>query len=933
MTLVLSLLAALTSQAPDNTLWVQLGPRNSEHGLSVPSAGDGENVATTLGGEQCRRVAGGRSPYLYIKADDALAPPGDRDVYLTVEFYDEHMGYVPVQYDRAGGGAYEGADEGILMLGSSEWRRQTVRLAHAALSNRQNWQADLRLCSADIAVRRIELSLTAPEGYRPGGADPALLERLSTRIGAGMELTLGNDVGAGMAELYKALGVTSVESYVTWQTVEDRGDGGWDWSRWDRQVEVLKNAGLKWVPFLIAGPAYANPAWFRNSEESFACVCLEHGLPSKVESIWNPRLPARVDRFLAAFADRYRDSGVIESLLLGISGIYGESIYPAGPEGGWTADIPGQYHNHVGWWAGDARAAESFRAAMEKRYGTVAALNAAWGTAYGTFADVAPFLPEKAPSLRAKVDFTNWYVDEMTHWATLWVGLTRKHFPSTEIYLCTGGDGNPVLGADFTAQARAIAPSGAGIRITNEGSDYLGNFAITREVATACRAYGTFFGYEPASGVDANGVVVRIYNATASGARQLHYYSDNVLSSGDAIANFRQYAADLQRREPRIHAAVYLPKTSWAADPATIGPTYDAARRVRARVDVEFLDRLTIASTSAMDLAVVTLAGCPYIEPDEAAGLRDWVAQGHVLVALAPREGLFFITPEGDTAARDELFATPSARHDPIRVSLAGPPPRRFRLLVGSAGDDAWLLGDWHGRETGPEWPDIPGATKRWSQARAGAWMPIDPSQDAVLTIDACLGEHSLTGPNRVLVNGTEVGRLDKAGIATYRLAVPRAVLGGANVAEVSFEMTTWRPLDYGMGDARDLGVALRMLDLCTAGAENEEPGTATIRLDVDAERVRAECVRRVGSGATVLVPYGSKGPDGLAAVVELALRDPASLGLPGGPVSLPTTDATGVFATELPDGWLYLNTGDQAVTVEGVSVPAHGIAEEPAGG
>ncbi len=73
---------------------------------------------------------------------------------------------------------------------------------------------------------------------------------------------------------------------------------------------------------------------------------------------------------------------------------------------------------------------------------------------------------------------------------------------------------------------------GAGIRITNEGSDYANNFTLTREVATATRAYGTFCGFEPASGVDATGNVARIHNAAASGARQLHVYTDNVL--GDA---------------------------------------------------------------------------------------------------------------------------------------------------------------------------------------------------------------------------------------------------------------------------------------------------------------------------------------------------------------------------------------------------------------
>jgi len=79
--------------------------------------------------------------------------------------------------------------------------------------------------------------------------------------------------------------------------------------------------------------------------------------------------------------------GIIESVLLGVTGIYGESIYPAGPEGGWTAGVTGAYHNHAGWWAGDAAAVSAFRRALQAQYHTIAAVNTAWGTAYQTFAD------------------------------------------------------------------------------------------------------------------------------------------------------------------------------------------------------------------------------------------------------------------------------------------------------------------------------------------------------------------------------------------------------------------------------------------------------------------------------------------------------------------------------------------------------------------
>jgi len=320
-----------------------------------------------------------------------------------------------------------------LCLDSHQWRRAVLRREHARFASGQNHQADLRLNAERLAVRRIELGFSRPADYRPGGVDPAQLESLRSRIGPGMELTFGGDADRGQAALMRVLGVTSVESYVTWQTVEEAGHGQWDWSRWDRQTEILRSAELKWGPFVILGPGYATPGWYRESDHSRPYVCLEHGQASKIQSLWNPELRPWIERFIQAFAERYRDSGIIESVLLGVSGTYGETLYPAGPADGWTYAIPGQFHNHRGWWAGDPDAAESFRTYLRKRYGDVASLNRAWATHYADFDAVAPMLPDKAPSLQARSDMVEWYMDSMTEFAAFWVATARRHFPQTPI--------------------------------------------------------------------------------------------------------------------------------------------------------------------------------------------------------------------------------------------------------------------------------------------------------------------------------------------------------------------------------------------------------------------------------------------------------------------------------------------------------------------
>ena len=72
----------------------------------------------------------------------------------------------------------------------------------------------------------------------------------------------------------------------------------------------------------------------------------------------------------AEFAKRYGKSGVIETVLLGIQGDFGEAIYSV-TGGGWTFNMPGEYHNHAGYWCDDPYALASFRKAIADKYGSV----------------------------------------------------------------------------------------------------------------------------------------------------------------------------------------------------------------------------------------------------------------------------------------------------------------------------------------------------------------------------------------------------------------------------------------------------------------------------------------------------------------------------------------------------------------------------------
>ncbi|MGV8096228.1 MAG: family 14 glycosylhydrolase [Mangrovibacterium sp.] len=467
------------------------------------------------------------------------------------------------------------------------------------------------------------------------------------------------DINDSIASLYKSLGATSVESYVTWETCEQEGEGIWDWSRWDETVNVLKKNNLKWVPFLIVGPAYSTPGWFRAGRDHFPCRCLEHGMDSKIESLWNPDLPKWIDRFVKAFADRYKHFGVIESVLLGIQGDFGEAIYSVWG-GGWTFDIPGEYHNHVGFWCDDPYALADFQDFIRRRYISLDKLNKAWGTAYTNF-NKTDFPGRKEElekfektvqsgdplSRRRWIDFIDWYRGAMTNWADWWMGTARKYFPNTPIYLCTGGWAEPRHGSNFAEQTRVAAKHGAGIRITNEASDYKTNFSYTIWVASAAKHYHTYFGFEPAGEENENGIIARIYNATASGANQLFDYPSNITSSpGRTEVQQKHLKYLFHVSAPIVPVALWYPNVSLTLK---WGDFLEKSALFRDYTDFDFIDE-TMLGTGALDQhKVLVIIQGKVMETADAIRIAEWIKNGgHAVVMDVPEFESVEATPEAE---------------------------------------------------------------------------------------------------------------------------------------------------------------------------------------------------------------------------------------------------------------------------------------------
>ncbi len=902
---------------------VDLGPTNVAKGLVVRSYGDGVNRPVTLGGRACRMIdrdAGGNFLYVQASPRPAMRPA----LYVIVEYFDQ-AGDITLEYDAGEGGAYLASPDVTRQREKRQWRSATFILRRPSFGGRQNGDADFRVgTTGALAVARITLTDRQPDGYRPPADPVQLLEaRRAAVIAPGMTVIqqwqVHEPVPAGQLadnayRVARKIGITSLQSYVGWAQLEPE-KGRVTYATYDPVVTQIRKHHLKWLPFLITAPYVATPKWFR-TEGGVDAVCLEHKQSTPIQSIWNPALRGGVRRFLELFRAHY-EPGVIEALNLGISGNWGESLMPAG--GGF--DMAGQ-HAHAGWWCGDPYARADLQRWLRARYATTAALNAAWRSSYSGFEAVEPMAPGSAPSRRATVDLVGWYTQSMTAYAEHWVKTAREFYPTLPIYLCTGGDGQPMLGADFGAQARMCARYGAGIRITNQGDDAASNFAITRMVGSATRLYGQYYTTEPGGDNSAWGIAGRVFDATAGGSRGAYfkYLMDAPDQPTMKGIRFMENARRLAPNRPRLTVAAIMPNSSIALDGGVLGTFLARAEKLRDAVDFEFIDENMIADGMLKRFRAVVILSGDTLEQASIAALRKWVAGGGVLMAPA---GCLPLRSVGGTAA--PWLRGPG--QDAARTAAVMPNVRGVALDIGSGSEEA-LGGAWQAPEGGqaPKTTQNPDPSYRWTGGDCGVTLPVPRGGPVVLRVRLAVPEQ--TGVGGVLsVNGVAVARVRPGADRWVQAPVPAKAIEGASSARVGFQSPVWVPNP--LSDPRSLGMQVFEVQLKVVGA----PDKAVVSLGKPADglampprKAIALAARPLGKGWTVVWP----GPWGsYSHLLNAAVHTAAG---PWKPIAAPIDAAyDGILASRVGPTVHYYNNTDQAVTrtVTGarrITVPARSI-------
>ncbi|CAN5504184.1 hypothetical protein BH10PLA1_BH10PLA1_16490 [soil metagenome] len=378
------------------------------------------------------------------------------------------------------------------------------------------------------------------------------------------ELPLNTPTERDALKRAKDAGFTSIQIYTQWRRFEPVARGQFDWAWIDRQVELIQNVGLKYVPFLLMGPYYAAPDWWLASADHVGMTCLEHGKVCPIESVWNSAFNREIARVCDAFSQHFLPWNVIESVQPGIGGDYGEAIFPV--LGNW----PGTYHTHRGYWCGGEDARAAYREYLLKHYGSLDALNRQWRTSHPSIAGVHPQMPGRCSSRSEMFDLLTWYRQSMTDYSELWMRECRRAFPKTPVYLCTGGaDDETTSGAHFGQQAKIAAKHGGGIRLTNEANTFAYNYPLTSHTHAACEFYGAYFGLEPVGPITENGVSARMFGSAAFGNRQVFHYYKNLFDDENqpksTLARFKQSSSLIHEQPSERGIAMF-----WPIDQATL---------------------------------------------------------------------------------------------------------------------------------------------------------------------------------------------------------------------------------------------------------------------------------------------------------------------------------------------------------------------------
>ncbi len=389
----------------------------------------------------------------------------------------------------------------------------------------------------------------------------------------------------------KNMGLVANEDYIAWGAVE-REPGKWEWQQHDAMERALHEAGLKYV---VYNWAHFPPVWLREQKEKRTLLkCLEHGEETNYLSVFDPRTIEWYDHFYKNIHDHFGDR--VDDIYACILGPYGEGNYPLA-----VPDWINMGHCHEGYWCGDEYATRAFQAAMERKYGSIDRLNAAWGKKLASFEEVLPpqeiaqkdFKPSLAAfptgeDKRRWLDFITWYHQAIIDFAEQSLKTVLKYYPPSKVRIKPGGSAGGVNPLPWGTYCPGYARMAKGYGIVIQPADCQGAVFADKWMGTAYQFYGVTESTEPATALDQKAFVRRVFSDASAGAKQFFTYEFE-----QHVPEIHKYIHLITGKPGETEVAVYCPTTLYRLG-ANLGYTIQASNEMRDACEYDVLDEALI---------------------------------------------------------------------------------------------------------------------------------------------------------------------------------------------------------------------------------------------------------------------------------------------------------------------------------------------------
>ncbi|ENH97848.1 thermophilic beta-amylase [Gracilibacillus halophilus YIM-C55.5] len=243
-------------------------------------------------------------------------------------------------------------------------------------------------------------------------------------------------------ETLKENGVHAITTDVWWGDVESEANNQFDWSYYKQYAEVVKDAGLKWVPILSTHQCGGNvgddcniplPDWIWNldSHDTLTQKSETGYINKETLSPWaNQIIETQYQELYQSFAQHFSQyKETIDKIYIS-TGPAGELRYSSyASSDNWNYPERGKFQAY------SDIAKQDFRESMKQKYDNLSQLNTAWETNLTSWNQVSPptdgnqfFTSGAAYQSTYGDDFLTWYQHVLTNHLSLVADIAHSNF-------------------------------------------------------------------------------------------------------------------------------------------------------------------------------------------------------------------------------------------------------------------------------------------------------------------------------------------------------------------------------------------------------------------------------------------------------------------------------------------------------------------------